>query len=260
MIDSQYYVILLTYIDLVNFYLMHRFLYVITLLIFGISKLATQPHNFYLGATVGVGSLSAKMTNSTLNNAEFQKYLIDKNSINAKTAIGGIFAGYLFSFANFGIGSELFWQYSSAQSAMEEQYNDPISVADNAVSVQYKLTGQAGINLKAGYFLSENFIYALLGWQQYKVSYQANLANSNVLDVLFQHPKSSNSSVKAFSLGLGVQRPVNENYAIGVEVKLTKLSDRNYKIPFGDLYETTLSSRLRAIQIYSAALRFMYTF
>ena len=98
---------------------MKNFLYAIISLTFGLSNLACKQHSFYLGATVGVNHISAIRSDST-NTENIYNDLTNKKEINAKNALGGIFAGYLFRYADFGIGPELSWQYTSADNAIEK--------------------------------------------------------------------------------------------------------------------------------------------
>lgn len=242
---------------------MVRFLYLLIFSIFGITCLVSQQHNFYLGADVGLSNLSARKNEYTINNSPFYKSLANKKRVGDKSALGGIFAGYLFRIANFGLGSEVFWQYSAMETSTEEKYNDDLAAADNEIRTQYKLTGRKGLNIRTGYFFDNYFVYALVGWQQQKVRYKATLTIQDPLIVnnLSQYSQIKNNNVSALSFGLGIQKAINENYAIGIELKITRMPKKTFNIHFQDeAYDTKLSSKLRRIQTQSALLRVMYTF
>lgn len=217
-------------------------------------------HNVYLGINAGIASIVAKRDDYTINNSPLHKDLADNKAINNKSGLVGIFIGYLFRFKNFGAATELFAEYENLESKIEEKYHDNLAGDENSVQVHYKLTGPFGMNFKIGYFLYDNFLYALFGWQKQKLRYQANLTNAPVVNVVSQFAQTKNKHINGINLGVGFQRPINENYLIGLEFKVSKASARNFETDFKDNYETKLFSNLRSIKTYSCCLRFMYTF
>jgi hypothetical protein len=143
----------------------------------------------------------------------------------------------------------------------EKSFFSNAANTDNAVRVQYRLTTSTGVNAKVGYFLNENFIYALLGWQQQRIRCNASFVITDRLGgPAHEFSQTKNFNINAVSLGIGAQRPINENYSIGLEFKVTKLPGVSHQFIIGDINQTKLDGKLNGIRIYSAALRFTYTF
>ena len=71
--------------------------------------------------------------------------------------------------------------------------------------------------------------------------------------------KSKAKSLSSFSFGLGAQKAIAENYAVGIECKFATFPIKNFAFNLSDNERTKLTSNFR-YQLRSVALKLMYVF
>ena len=229
---------------------------------FLVSTLSAAEHNFYIGANVGISGFSAKTTDEINNEPPafvFKKLYTDK-SIRSRGTLGGAYIGYILRLQNFGIGTEVSWQYTNLEKTLDGRFDDAGNGDHLQFIIKNKLTSQMEFIIKPGYFICDYFTYAILGINLQNMRYEYNatgeIAGGGTVEN-FSDRKTK--YVRGYTFGVGVQKNIYENIALGLEFKFSKYPERNYKFNFGDP-KITISSKLKDIQTYSASLRFMYTF
>ena len=82
------------------------------------SVLNAAQHNFYVGANVGMAGFSAKTSDEVSNNfPSLQKLYTDKTIVH-RGVLSGLYIGYILRLQNFGIGTEVSWQYTNLEKTL----------------------------------------------------------------------------------------------------------------------------------------------
>lgn len=230
--------------------------------IFLINILNAAQHNFYIGVNVGMTGFSAKTNNEVSNDQPALQRLHTDKSIRSKSVLGGFYIGYILRLQNFGMGTEVSWQYTNLEKTLDGKFFD-LGANDNLYFVvKNKLTSQVEFVLKPGYFIYDYFTYAILGFNLQNMRCDYSAAGETAGEIKNFSDKKSRY-VRGYTFGAGFQKNVYETIALGLEFKFSKFPERNYKFDLphnpGDS-EITLSSKVKDIQTYSCSLRFMYTF
>lgn len=134
--------------------------------------------------------------------------------------------------------------------------------ANTAFDITHKITNQYGANIKLGYFLESYFLYALMGIQSQTSQFFAKARQDQAGGVLHEYEyRTKKKNRNAFSFGLGIQKAIAENYAIGLEYKFARFPKKNFTwdLPDGVLVQTKLTSNLK-YQMHSISLKLMYIF
>lgn len=229
--------------------------------IFFINILNAAQHNFYIGANIGTSCFSGKTSNE-VKNQRIERTLYSNKSIVSRSILGGLYIGYILRLQNFGMGSELTWQYINQEKTLDGRFDDAVNGDHLIFKIKNQFTNMLEFTVKPGYFICDYFTYAILGinLQNIRCSYNADGETNGGISS-FSDKKSK--YVEGYTFGAGVQKNIYENVAVGLELKFLKFHDRTYKFNLpsnpGDPV-ITLSSKLKDIQTYSASLRFMYTF
>ncbi len=220
-------------------------------------------HSFYIGTTVGIGALSGKRGDIVTNKpvgVPVTAALTNKKGIHSQRVYGGIFAGHLFRIENFGVGPEFFYNYCNFEDTAAGQHDDPAN-AVNAFDIKHTITSQFGANARLGYFLDNYFLYTLFGFHSQTGQFCAKAKQEQGAGgIIYEFDyKTERKVTTAFSFGLGLQKAITENYAIGFECKFARFPKRNFTFNLNDPSNTKLTSTLQ-YKLRSFGLRFMYTF
>lgn len=202
---------------------------------------------------VGKRNDSATNVTPTTVNLESNK------SVNAKSVYGGLIAGYLFRFQNFGIGPEFFYNYGNIENTISGQHNEPGPVT-TAFDIKHRITYQTGINSRFGYFWENYFLYTLVGLHFQAYNYFVKARQDRGAGHLLEYTNNTkNRKTTGVSFGVGLQKQINENYDVGLEYKLINIPKRNYEYDLRDPDELKLTSDIK-YKIHSIGLRFIYKF
>ena len=186
--------------------------------------------------------------------------LANKKGVHSQRVYGGIFLGHLFRVENFGIGPEFFYNYCNFEDTVAAQHNDPVN-AVTAFDIKHTITSQFGANARLGYFLDNYFLYTLFGFHSQTGRFYAKARQEQGAGGVIHEfdYKTERKVTTAFSFGLGLQKAITANYAIGFECKFSRFPKRNFTWNLGDPSNTKLTSALQ-YKLRSFGLRFMYTF
>lgn len=224
------------------------------------SALFGSTHNFYVGASLSSYTLIGNRTDKANNTTPVTATFANDKSINTSSAFGGIIFGYLFKVQNFGIGPEFFYNFGKFQDTIDGTLNDPAVPASTTYKITYKMTNQAGAHLRLGYFLDSYFLYTLLGVQLQKANFESTASYADhVANTVKEYSYRSKKKVNSFSFGLGVQKTIAEQFAIGLECKFARFPNKNFAFTLNDDERTTLNSSLK-YQLRSIGLKLMYIF
>ncbi|MEI6187210.1 MAG: outer membrane beta-barrel protein [Alphaproteobacteria bacterium] len=215
-------------------------------------------HSFYGGANLGLNVMTGKRNDTATKNRPplAQAVFSENKGIYKRGASGGIFAGYLLQYNNFGIGPELFWNYTNIDETLEGVQTTLPGPITTDFNIKNRITNQYGINVRMGCFFNTCFVYALCGlhWQQYNFHVKAK--QDNGFGIVTYPYNTSNKITQGNSIGLGVQKQLTPNYDIGFEYKLTNLPRKNYEFNVGDAIRTKLNSSV-SYKLHSFSLRFI---
>jgi len=229
---------------------------------FAATETSKKDHNFYIGASLSQCALTGKRNDLGTNTTPLNKTLVDNKTVRSNGIYAGIIAGYLFRIENFGIGPEFFYNYGRIENKIDSTHLDPAGPHDTKFQASYKITNQKGLYLRLGYFLDSYFLYTLLGIHSQTGYFEAKGTKSDlglapqVIDGAY---KSKAKSLSSFSFGLGVQKAIAENYAVGIECKFATFPIKYFAFNLSDNERTKLTSNFR-YQLRSVALKVMYVF
>jgi hypothetical protein len=216
--------------------------------------------SLYVGINTG-GNIMSGNRNDTVNAGTptpFDVHLASQKSMSNKNILGGIFAGYLFKSGNFAIGPEFFTSFTNLEHTVSGVHIVTGSSTSN-FDVKYKITTQAGINARIGYCLEKYFIYTMIGVFLQKTNYEVKVQKDIGAGVLPQHYYSKGAYIGGPSFGLGVQKPINDHYFLGLEFKTTIFPKKSMNFNVGDDENSKLYSRFK-FNLYTINLRLIYLF
>jgi opacity protein-like surface antigen len=222
-----------------------------------------KSHNFYLGTSLGVGFFNHKQSDQFTSNTPFKHNLRqNKSQISNYNLMGSGLIGYLYKINNFGVGCDLDWQKTNLEKKTSDKF-DEAGVQNFDVHNNLKINNKFSISLKFGMFSNIFFSYLLIGASHAKINF-----NSLAYGSVGGNPNSSETysfskKLNGLKLGLGVQKKINQNWALGLELATEKFGKINYhfifdKDPAGS--NSQQHSTIRNLNIYSANLRLMYIF
>ena len=222
-------------------------------------QLLSTTHSFYVGAKLSGCSLTGKRSEIAKNTTPAIEIIADNKRTNARGVYGGVLGGYLFRIDNFGIGPEIFYNYGRLESQIRGTLTDPAVPSSATFDIAYKITNQVGAHIRLGYFLDSYFLYTLLG-MQYQTAYFDMKAQhvEGIVSTAYQY-KSKKKNTSAFSFGLGAQKAITENYAVGIECKFATFPVKYFTFNLSDGERTTLNSNF-SYKMRSVALKVMYVF
>lgn len=219
-------------------------------------------HNLYIGIQSGINAFTGKQQSQATNDLPTTIKLINNKSIKANGIAGGLYAGYVVRYCDFGLGTEILWQYTNLEKTLNAHFRDIINADDLQFSLKTNLRSRSEIVLKPGYFINNYFTYAIFGLAFQKVDFRYSAIGKQAAAA---NPVQTNSAkkskiVRGSTIGVGVQKNIYEHIDMGIEFKYTKLSGRNYNLAVPGSSQISLSSTLKNINTYSYCLRFMYKF
>jgi opacity protein-like surface antigen len=228
------------------------------------SQCLSASHSFYIGAVLSQNAISGKRSDSVTNITPTPAILTHNKGVHTKAAYGGMVAGYLFRTENFGIGPEFFYNYGKLENTIRGSHVDTLlGPVNTAFDITHKVTNQYGANVRLGFFLDSYFLYALLGIHSQTSQFyaKARQVDQGTGDVHEHDYRTKKKTKNAFSFGLGAQKAIAENYAIGLECKFARLPKKNFIWNLQDdaLVQTKLTSSLK-YQMRSISLKLMYIF
>lgn len=223
------------------------------------AAMASQ-HSFYTGASVGFASLTAKASNQVSNNNNARIFLHHNKKIQSNSCIGGVYAMYLFRYYNFGLATEVAFNYSNLEKTMNSKFDDAANGDVLDFVIKYRTKGSAELSLKPGYFISDYFTYAILGvgYQNMFFNYTATGQTGGVDNNIFKG--KSRKIVRGAIFGVGIHKDLYEHIAVGFEFKSARYSRRNHEFEVARTNEIKLASTVKKISTNSYCLRFMYKF
>lgn len=232
----------------------------LTLIIAIATTTLNASHNFYVGTSVAASSLTAKRSDSAKNTSPVTATFTHNKRCHADGVYGGIFTGYLFKYKNFGIGPEFFYNYGKLENKISGTHYDAGGPFTTVYDVFYKFSNQKGVHVRIGYFLDSYFLYGLAGLQYQTGYFEVAARNTNAMaDVTQETFRTKKKNSSTFSYGLGLQKLIEKNFAIGLECKFSSFPNRSYAFELNDLVRTTLDSSLK-YQLRSISLKLMYVF
>ncbi len=227
------------------------------------SQCLSASHSFYIGAVLSQNAISGKRSDSVTNITPTPAILTHNKGVHTKAAYGGMVAGYLFRIENFGIGPEFFYNYGKLESTISGQHIDNLlGPVNTAFDITHKATNQYGAHIRLGYFLDSYFGYVLLGIHLQTSQFYAKARQDQAAGALNEYEYLTKKKKKnAFSFGLGAQKAIAENYAIGLECKFARFPKKNFiwNLQDGALVQTKLTGSLK-YQMRSISLKLMYIF
>lgn len=222
-----------------------------------------KSHNFYLGTSLGVGFFNHKQSDQFTSNTPFNYNLRQNKSqtSNYNLNCGGLI-GYLYKINNFGVGGDLDWQKTNLEKKIYDKF-DEAGVQKFDVHNNLKINNKFGISLKFGMLSNDFFSYLLIGTSHTKVNFNSLAYGSVGGNSDSSETYSFSKKLNGLKLGLGVQKKINPNWALGLELATEKFGKINYhfifdKDPAGS--NSQQHSTIRKLNIYSANLRLMYIF
>lgn len=231
---------------------------------FLINTLNAGQHHFYVGANVGAGGFSAKTSDVVESTSLVSKTFNSNKYIKSNSTIGGLYLGYLLRLHNFGLGTEISWQYANLEKTLDGKFDDVANGDHLDFVIRNKLTGQVEFSIRPGYFISNYFTYVILGLNAQNMYYNYSAKGSRGGNPVQSSGDKKSKYVKGYTFGAGVQKNIYENIVLGIELKVSKLFERNYQFQLPSdpalFHDISISSKLKNIQTYSCCLRFMYTF
>ncbi len=226
-----------------------------------VPQLLSATHSFYVGTSLSGCSLTGKRNDSakdTTPGVPKAVFAGDKR-VNARGVYGGALGGYLFRIDNFGIGPEIFYNYGKIESRIRDIFSDIISATSTSFDITHKISNQVGTHIRLGYFFDSYFLYTLLGMQYQTAYFEMKAVHTDAGVSTPYNYKSKTKSTSAFSFGLGAQKAIAENYAVGIECKFATFPIKNFAFNLSDAERTTLTSNF-SYKMRSVALKLMYVF
>lgn len=219
-------------------------------------------HSFYAGISSGITSLQAKATNDVSNNAPAHILLQNNKRVKTTNVSAGIYALYIFRYLNFGLGSEISFNYNNLEKNFSAQFNE-VGNADNLFfKIRQRLRGNAEFSIKPGYFINDYFAHMILGVSYQNTFFDYTASGETAGATRYFHGKNR-KIIRGSTIGLGIHKDLCEHIAVGLEFKATKYSARKYRfdLPHNPgQSEISLSSNLKNITTHSYCLRVMYKF
>lgn len=218
---------------------------------------STVTHIFYSGLSFGATHMSGIRNDSASDVAESVNFSVNKKT-RSNGGYGGVLAGYMLRIADFGIGSELFYNYGKIESNTEGVLND----AGNNLTVNFrmknKIYNQYGMGIRLGYFLESYFIYTYLGQQRQSEKFEilANRSENYVNNVHFFKKKKQTNR---FNFGFGTQKSVSEHIDIGFEYRTSRIPKNSYVFSLKDAEQTTAKGNFK-YRLHTIAVRLIYKF
>jgi Outer membrane protein beta-barrel domain len=219
-----------------------------------------KSHNFYLGASLGVGFFDYKPSDNVTTDAPFiENVSHSKKKTSNRNINGGGILGYIYKIGKFGIGSELDWQKYNLNQEKNYHFDDSTLIEAN-VNEKINLSNQISVKIKSGFFVKDLFCYGLLGVTRSSLSSNClfkEVGGANALRLF-----SFNKKVKGLKFGLGLEKRISDNYVLGIELVSDKLKSIRYDFSLDPTtaVNSQQHSTIRNLNIYSANLRLMYIF
>lgn len=168
---------------------------------------------------------------------------------------------YLFRYLDFGLGTEIAFQYNNLEKVLSAQFTEPGNADNFFFKIRQRLRGNVEFTIKPGYFINDYFAYAILGLGYQNTFFDYNATGTTGGALPARNFKGKNRKiVRGSLLGLGLHKDLYEHVAVGFEFKAAKYSSRKYRFDIPGASEIALSSTLKNITTYSYCLRFMYKF
>ncbi len=227
-----------------------------------ISPLLGTTHSFYVGADLSGCFLAGERSDSAKDESPGVEPAIFSNNkkINKKNIYLGVLSGYLFRIQNFGIGPEFFYNVGKNEHTLDGLFTDTVAPTSTNFKITYKVANQFGIHARLGYFFDDYFLYGLAGVLCQTSSFEMKAADINGAYNPTHHLyKPSRKRTSVFSFGLGAQKTITENYALGIEYRFSQFPRRNFTYCLNDLENTTLTSSFK-YKLHSIGLKLMYVF
>lgn len=214
-------------------------------------------HNFYAGLSFGATHMSGVRNDSASDILASSNFSINKRT-RSNGGYGGILTGYLLRIADFGIGSEIFYNYGKIENNSGGTLNDVASNLTVNYRIKNKISNQYGLGARLGYFLENYFLYTYFGTlrQSGKFESIADRAENHVSTAHFFKKKKQTNR---FSFGFGTQKSINENIDIGLEYRTARIPRSKYVFEIKDAEKTTSSGNFK-YRLHTLAVRLIYKF